>query len=142
MYELTYCSIADNEISQQDISDILETSIEFNKANNITGCLLFHNKEFIQLLEGDEKIVEELYARIRKDKRHRNVTLLKTGYKDERTFSKWSMAYHNSSEDNDPEREEFIRNLVSFSEIAEPKTTAAKLFWKVVKITLFSNSQS
>jgi hypothetical protein len=34
---------------------MLKTSRKFNSQNNITGCLLFDNNEFMQILEGEEK---------------------------------------------------------------------------------------
>jgi len=61
MFQLVYCSEAIENIEQNDIDAILETALGFNAENNITGCLLFHNGEFIQLLEGEKDIVLELF---------------------------------------------------------------------------------
>ena len=55
MFELIYRSITVPNISDAEINAMLKTSRKFNSENNITGCLLFHNNEFIQILEGEEK---------------------------------------------------------------------------------------
>jgi hypothetical protein len=76
IHELVYYSIANRDLTEANITDILNHSRRFNKDNNITGCLLFYNNEFIQFLEGDSKSVKDLYANIAKDKRHSNIVLL------------------------------------------------------------------
>lgn len=55
--------------------------------------LLFLKGKFIQFLEGEEKEVKSLYAKIYQDKRHTSVVLLKEGIMDELLFTNWSMAY-------------------------------------------------
>ena len=55
MFELIYLSIAVPNISDAGINAMLKTLRKFNSENNITGCLLFYNNEFIQILEGEEK---------------------------------------------------------------------------------------
>ena len=55
MFDLIYRSIAVPNISDAEINAMLKTSRKFNSENNITGCLLFYNNEFIQILEGEEK---------------------------------------------------------------------------------------
>ena len=49
MYELLYNSTAAKDLKEEDISNILETSREFNLKNNLSGCLVFHNNKFIQI---------------------------------------------------------------------------------------------
>ncbi len=76
MFELIYCSIAKPDLKSKDIQDILQTAIDFNSKNNITGCLLFHNNEFLQILEGEKSVIQELFASIERDERHSQVILL------------------------------------------------------------------
>jgi hypothetical protein len=42
MYQRSYSSKAIQDISEEVISSILETSRERNKAVGVTGCLVFH----------------------------------------------------------------------------------------------------
>jgi len=132
MFELVYCSVAHPELKPEDIESILVTARDFNSANNITGCLVYHNKEFVQVLEGEKRIVLELYGRIVEDKRHSNVFLLGKEEKDERSFANWNMAYH-SMDDQDMKKSDFTRNMVSLSELSEKPTPVIEVFWAMVR---------
>ena len=135
MYELIYSSLASRKLSTDDITDILKLARDFNSKNNISGCLLYHNQEFIQILEGDKKIVKDLYANIGNDDRHTNIILIAEGEKEERTFNDWNMAYHKLSDDDvqNMSRELFIDNFIAFSEMAKKPTFAMILFWNLAK---------
>ena len=96
MHELFYCSQARTDISKDDILNILEVSQRDNKKLDITGILLYWKKtnQFMQILEGDEKIIFDLYNnKIRKDSRHSSVKLVHHGKIPERGFNNWSMAF-------------------------------------------------
>lgn len=131
MVELIYKSTAKPDISSADILKILNTSKEWNSSHNITGCLLYYNHEFIQILEGDKADVNELFLNIEKDKRHTNVTLLLENEKQNRTFKNWSMAYHElkKREIHDMSNQLFIDSFLTISELAQKPTNAVKLFW-------------
>ena len=58
IFELIYYSTASPDLSKNDILNILENSRDFNSKNEITGCLLYHNNEFVQLIEGEEEAVK------------------------------------------------------------------------------------
>lgn len=90
---LIYHSIAKPNISEQDVQDILYRARSFNSQNNITGCLLFHKYEFLQILEGEEKIVKKLFKAIQRDIRHSHVTMLYERFSKKRYFSEWDMAF-------------------------------------------------
>lgn len=63
-----------------------------NKSQHISGALLLNGDHYVQVLEGDEARVLELYEHIAKDERHDSVALLESGTVDARVFSRWSMA--------------------------------------------------
>lgn len=131
MYELIYISIAKPDITKDEISNILNNSVIKNKKNEITGCLLFHNNEFIQILEGKKENVLASFSKIKKDTRHHTVTVLFQEPKNERIFENWAMAYHEIPENknDDISLKLFIDNFISLSEFAEKPTQAIKLFW-------------
>jgi hypothetical protein len=143
MYELIYISKAKPSLNAVDINNILETSREFNSKNNITGCLLYHNHEFIQILEGEKKVVKDLYADIWADERHYDVTLLSEGNKTGREFKTWSMAYHELSVDERKKMSNklFTNNFIALSELAEKPTPAIKLFWSMAKQLLLEKEK-
>ena len=101
MFELVYFSSANPDLTSTGIANILNTARNFNSENNISGCLIYSNNEFLQILEGDKEIVQDLFTRIKKDKRHRNVILLTENSKEERMFPKWDMAFHDFNSDKE-----------------------------------------
>ena len=97
-FQLTYKSEPFPWITIVDINEILQVAREFNAAESITGCLIYSKNLFVQILEGNEEIIKELYGRIQADKRHYNVQLLLTEDVEQRIFSDWAMAYLNPKE--------------------------------------------
>lgn len=93
LYTIGYMSYASGSMTDQVIEDILQVAQENNKKLGITGMLFYASNTFMQVLEGDEKIVKELYNEIKIDSRHENVNILFEGELEARAFSEWSMAY-------------------------------------------------
>lgn len=93
IYYLIYCSSANHIFSEQELADILTVSRANNTSLNVTGILLYSNGNIAQVLEGEQAVVKNLYEKIEKDQRHRNVLLLASGEFAERSFSEWSMAF-------------------------------------------------
>lgn len=135
MYELIYRSVAVENITNADILDILSEARDFNAMFDITGCLLFFNSEFVQILEGDKGSVKRLFEKIKKDRRHTDVMLLNEDEKDERLFEQWNMAYYDLNNNNQQEMERslFIRNFILAADLTEKPTHAVRLFWHVAK---------
>jgi hypothetical protein len=135
MYEITYYSIARPNLDTRDIEAILKTARAFNAKQDITGCLLFHNHQFIQILEGDRRVLEDLLSNIKKDTRHHTVFALSDSEKDKRAFSDWTMAYRElSNEDMDGMKGDlFINNFLTFSELASKPTRTVRTFWERVQ---------
>ena len=70
MYQLNYHSISRPGLGLEDFDNILEEAIAVNSTRNITGCLIYHNDRFVQILEGRKKDVLHVYGKIGGDKRH------------------------------------------------------------------------
>lgn len=75
------------------IKDILRSARYNNRPRQITGALVFTRDSFIQVLEGPREFVEEVFAKISKDPRHRNVMVLARRERNLRDFSAWDMAF-------------------------------------------------
>ena len=135
MYEIVYCSTASWDLTQKDIADILKTAHAFNAKHNITGCLLYHNREFLQILEGDKDKIQDLYSIIYEDDRHSDIIMLAEGEKVERVFKDWSMAYQELTDDDVQGigKDLFVSNFIAFSELAEKETIPMILFWNAAK---------
>ncbi len=89
---LCYISVAEQSVDENELFSILESSCKNNAADNITGMLLFHGGQFLQVLEGPKSAVEACFARIRNDDRHLSVAKLLDEDLPARSFGQWSMA--------------------------------------------------
>jgi hypothetical protein len=92
MTQLIYHSLINQDCTTKDIKEIFTIALDCNVKFNITGCLLFHKGEFLQLLEGERQCIEQLYDNIKKDVRHRNVNLIYLEDCEQRNFENWTMA--------------------------------------------------
>lgn len=62
-----YCSVAtDEDLSKEQLEDILEQSRRNNKGVDITGILLFDSGSFFQVLEGDKEVIGALSKKLPK----------------------------------------------------------------------------
>ena len=93
LYHLSYASNQSEHINSSDLRDILEVARETNKQNDITGLLLHRDNSFMQVLEGEEQVIKDLYVKISADNRHSDVELLFCEPIEKREFSDWSMAF-------------------------------------------------
>lgn len=82
------------------IESILAQSRAKNPELGITGVLCHGGGVFMQVLEGGRAPVNELYNRIARDDRHREVTLLHYEEIAERRFSNWTMGQVNLAKIN------------------------------------------
>jgi Sensors of blue-light using FAD len=93
VFELIYVSRANEALLSRNARQNLRIHAQIQNARrDITGLLLYSNGVIMQVLQGDEAIVRECFARIATDNRHRDVTLLRADMIGTRTFAKWSMA--------------------------------------------------
>ena len=93
MYRIIYLSSADDTVTETELHNLLKKSKIYNSKNLVTGILLHIDGDFIQVLEGDETIVTELYDKIKIDKRHKGIIMVSRGTVEERQFAEWSMGY-------------------------------------------------
>lgn len=102
MKRIIYISKVTIPISSEEIESIGIVSSRNNSRINITGILVYFDKMFFQIIEGDDKKVDQLYEKIGNDQRHHDVLRLKTEYNIiERLFPKWSMKTINLDNDVD-----------------------------------------
>lgn len=114
-HQLVYVSIATRDFDQDDLRDILEVSRKNNAEQGITGLLLYSNRNIVQVLAGARENLEQLFEKIRRDSRHRQVTLLSFDPAPERKFKDWSMGYKRI------EFSEFNGEFPGFTDIVERK---------------------
>ena len=94
---LVYYSRALRDMSLQDIQDILTIARENNADQDICGMLCYESNWFLQALEGDREVVNELFLEIADDVRHDDVVIISYQYIDECIFPNWHMGYSANS---------------------------------------------
>ena len=90
---LLYVSSAVGPQTTTVTGSILKSAQAHNKMNGITGVLCQGEGLFLQVLEGERSKVNQLYARILADQRHKDVELLVFEEISARRFGDWSMAH-------------------------------------------------
>ncbi|MFD0941386.1 BLUF domain-containing protein [Pedobacter boryungensis] len=92
-YYLLYFGVAKNDFTEQDFDVLLEQARSRNHYLGITGKLLHCEGAFIQLLEGLEVAVKEVYDSIRIDERLVAIKKITEGHCEERYYADWTMEF-------------------------------------------------
>jgi hypothetical protein len=98
MRQLLYVSRTSPDLPIAALDHILTASRANNALLGITGLLLHIDGGFLQMLEGEERAVRELYARVSTDPRHHDLRLL-LDREHPRAFPGWDMAFERPSAD-------------------------------------------
>ena len=109
MLSLVYVSSSTSEFSEADLVALLKHSREKNTRLGLTGLLLYRDGNFMQVLEGPDNAVRQLFETILADSRHHGVILLLERQIELREFADWTMAFRNLS---DPA----LRDIPGYSE--------------------------
>lgn len=128
MIRLVYLSTAVRDMGEEELEQMLEQARKNNEPLGITGLLILKGRTFIQCLEGGEKEVWELFYKIEKDDRHKDVRVLEDDDVSERLFPDWQMGFKNVQNLTSIESEKL--KDYSFEKLEE----LPKLFRKFVEI--------
>ena len=93
MHQVVYSSAAVEAFSEAQLTDLLSQARVNNERLGVTGMLLYHEGSFLQVVEGDDEVLETLIQTISKDKRHHRVVPLLRRSVAERQFDKWKMGF-------------------------------------------------
>lgn len=110
LYRLVYISKTTETMTSEAIKELLIGSRQRNEVFQISGLLLYMHGNFLQVLEGGQSDVEQLYKNISADPRHSDTEVISAKKIDARVFSEWAMAFSEIS------NEEF-KNLSGFREL-------------------------
>ncbi|MEZ4778477.1 MAG: BLUF domain-containing protein [Flavobacteriaceae bacterium] len=76
-YTICYISKAREGLNEDEIEIIFTNTKERNNAKSIKGILLYGFGNFFQVLEGERKVIEDLYLnKISEDKRHSDIVTI------------------------------------------------------------------
>ncbi len=93
MYRIIYLSSATKMMSDLELNKLLAQSRIKNAALDITGVLLYFDGDFMQVIEGNETNVKNLYQSIVRDDRHRSIICVFNDHIEHRQFAEWSMGF-------------------------------------------------
>lgn len=89
--QLIYISQAVRKMSLEDLNSIQKISKSNNQPIDVTGSLFYNGGWFLQILEGPDVILNNLYKKIEKDPRHKDSRIIYNEPAKFRTFPRWSM---------------------------------------------------
>lgn len=91
LHRLIYLSYAHPGLGYGDLRQIMDKSEANNGQAGVTGMLCFGNNIFLQILEGNRKVVNQTYHRIAKDDRHHSPEIIDFRAIEARNFREWAM---------------------------------------------------
>ena len=92
-HQLIYISRPTIKITAAVLLDILKKSENKNHPHQISGLLVFHNGQFMQLMEGEKKAVRNLFETVKHDPRHTDVEIVLEVDSPERCMPAWAMGF-------------------------------------------------
>jgi len=101
MKYIVYVSQAVKPFSADALGALLEHSRKRNTADGITGLLIYRYNDdfsrgnFLQILEGPDAALDDVWRRISSDPRHHTVVVVEEGHVAQRMFPDWSMGFKN-----------------------------------------------
>lgn len=100
MFQLIYVSQATSSIQLDEIENILEASRANNQVEQVTGMLMYKDRLFVQILEGEKDHVFSVYDRVKNDTRHQGVQIIEESEVPKRQFDQWIMGFKFLTQDD------------------------------------------
>jgi len=100
MRRVIYASQSVHDFDPDELVALLEAARANNERAGLSGMLLYCSQSFLQLLEGDAATLEETYARIAADPRHRNLRLLADTEVSAPLFPDWTMGFEHVNDED------------------------------------------
>lgn len=92
-----YWSRATRTMGDEELLGLLDRARAVNAERGLTGMLVYKDGCFLQILEGEPFALEDVLERIRRDRRHAELTVLRQGW-GPRQFGEWTMGFRNLSD--------------------------------------------
>lgn len=100
MQTIVYLSASCHLFTDDELVEILTKSRLKNSPLGITGMLLYNDGSILQILEGEETVVRNLFDTIKKDNRHKGLIKMFDCKIASRNFSEWSMGFKQLSNED------------------------------------------
>ena len=93
LISLIYASRSTEYFHEHEIPDLLQQVRVANAKQEITGMLLYICGSFLQVLEGQPEMIDAVFSRMLRDRRHTQLTLISRESILERAFEGWTMMH-------------------------------------------------
>lgn len=132
IHQLMYVSSANHLLDEDELTKILSAAQTNNAYNDITGILLHSDGNILQLIEGPEHAVEELFSKIENDERHTQIMVLYRKQVQSRDFLLFKMGFRN------PSHKRLAEEFPAYSDIVENRSLPAETMDKLsVRVATF-----
>jgi diguanylate cyclase (GGDEF)-like protein/PAS domain S-box-containing protein len=117
---LIYVSRATRPVSPEELDALQKHAQASNRAAGISGCLVYRDGCFMQMLEGQREALFALRDKVKADTRHGDFRLVIEGPTTRRMFRDWGMILRDLSRDADaPVFEPWRQKEISFMTLGE-----------------------
>ncbi len=89
--QLVYLSHTQGEPTIESLAAIERSATRNNARRDVTGFLMYHDRRFVQLIEGERQTIGDLFDNITNDGRHRDLLVLYDAPNERRYFGSWGM---------------------------------------------------
>jgi len=89
LLSVLYISYMKKEYDKEELDELMSKFYLNNLKYDISGLLLYSERNVIQYIEGEGDNIEKLYDNIKNDTRHKNVFLLHKKEIQQRLFTEW-----------------------------------------------------
>ncbi len=120
LYKIIYISSATNLMTDEELDAVVEKSRHKNGFFDVTGYMLYHETNIIQLLEGDRSKLKYIYNTIRLDNRHKGILELCAEPIEKRLFTDWQMGFLNMNRQQ-------IEKVNTFQDLFKDELTTTQL---------------
>ena len=131
MIRIVCVSTSEQLLSQDALLDILRTNAQNNERDQITGLLVYHNGDFLQVLEGPEGLIEQVMERVIVTSDKGAVNVLLQEEIEDRYFDRWTMSFA-TKENLAPEDQKHLSDFLERGELPELDDSAAMGFYQVL----------
>lgn len=90
--EILFTCVASKHFSVEELQAIVNELAIRNKTYGITGCLVYNNREFFQILEGEKETLLALMDSVKDDTRHGNIHIIWNGDIKRRAYKNWGLS--------------------------------------------------
>ena len=87
-YTICYVSSACKSLEPTEVVEILDQTEVRNNQLGVRGLLIYSEGNFFEVLEGEEKLIKDLFMTIKNDPRHKNIIIIFEKICDKELFGK------------------------------------------------------